>query len=54
MLGGDEVLRTCGTPCDLYCCGIKLQAEIAVHGFPVFRITAIFFPTCAYILWVKH
>lgn len=48
----DKVLRTGGTPCDLSCCGIELQAQIAVHVFPMCRITASFVPTCAHILWV--
>lgn len=51
MLADDELLRACGTPCDLSCCGIELQAQIAVHGFPIFRTAARFSPTRACILW---
>lgn len=40
MLADDEVLRTGGTPRDLSCCGIELQAQIAVHVFPIFQINA--------------
>lgn len=53
MFAADEMLGTGGTPCDLSCCGIKLQVQNAVHMFSIFRITARgFFPICAYILWI--
>ena len=51
MLANDEVWRTGGIPHDLSCSGIELQAQIAVHVFPIFRITTSFFSyLCIYFL----
>lgn len=40
MLPDDEVLRTDGTPYDLSCCDIELQAQIALCVVPMFRTRA--------------